>query len=121
MASSRMCLSSRIAGRSASAGAVGLTVWTLLAAACYGDSVSLTGSLDPNNPNDVLLYAFTLSATSTLTIQGYGYGGTSEAPGGANLAGAVIPSGGFDRYVLLFIGTGPTATLLASNDYGLCP
>lgn len=125
MASSRICRSvlvvSSIGGRSAFAGAVGLTVWTFLAATCYGDSVSLTGSLDPNNPNDVLLHTFTLSATSTLTIQSYGYGGTSEAPGGVNLAGTAIPFGGFDSYISLFIGTGPTATFLASNDDGLCP
>jgi hypothetical protein len=93
----------------------------LLAAVSYGDSVSLTGSLDPNDPNDVLLRVFSLSATSTLTIQSYGYGGTSAAPGGRNAAGTVIPAGGFDSYLSLFGGTGPAATFLASNDDGLCP
>src|SRR5258706_10536429 len=117
MTSSRICRSLSIGFT----GVVGFAVWTFLAAACYGDSVSLTGSLDPNNPNDVVLYAFSLSATSTLTIQSYGYGGTSEAPGGANAAGAVIPAGGFDSYLSLFLGTGPNATFLASNDDGFCP
>jgi hypothetical protein len=81
----------------------------------------LTGSLDPNNPDDVLLYAFTLSAPSTLTIQSYGYGGASSAPGGRNAAGSVILAGGFDTYVSLFSGTGAGATFLASNDDGVCP
>jgi hypothetical protein len=87
----------------------------LMAAACYGDSISLTGSLDANNPNDVLLRVFTMSASSPLTIQSYGYGG------GTNAAGTVTPAGGFDTYVSLFTGTGPTATFLASNDDGSCP
>jgi hypothetical protein len=101
--------------------AAGLLSWMLLAAACLADSVSLTGSLDPNNANDVLLYSFTLSAASSLTIQSYGYGGSSSAPGGTNAAGSVIPAGGFDTYFSLFDGTGPTATFLTSNDDGLCP
>jgi len=86
-----------------------------MAAACYGDTISLTGSLDPNDANDVLLHVFSLGATSTLTIQSYGYGG------GTNAAGTVIPAGGFDTYVSLFRGTGASATFLASNDDGSCP
>lgn len=101
--------------------AAGLLSWMLLAAPCLADSVSLTGSLDPNNANDVLLYSFTLSAASSLTIQSYGYGGSSSAPGGTNAAGSVIPAGGFDTYFSLFDETGPTATFLTSNDDGLCP
>jgi len=101
--------------------AAGLLVWTLLAAPCSATSISLAGSLDPNDPNDVLLYAFTLSAPSTLTIQSYGYGGTGNAPGGRNAAGSVILAGGFDSYVSLFAGTGAAATFLMSNDDGVCP
>jgi hypothetical protein len=93
----------------------------LLASPGSATSISLTGSLDPNNPNDVLLYAFTLSAPSTLTIQSYGYGGTSSAPGDTNAAGSVILAGGFDSYVSLFNGTGAAATFLMSNDDGVCP
>jgi hypothetical protein len=101
--------------------ATGLLIWLFLCAPCSATSISLAGMLDPNNPNDVFLYAFSLSAPSTLTIQSYGYGGTSNAPGGRNAAGSVIPAGGFDSYVSLFNGTGSPATFLASNDDGVCP
>jgi hypothetical protein len=92
-----------------------------LAPYCYADSVSLTGSLDPNDANDVLLFAFTLGSSSKLTIQTYGYDGSANAPGGTNAAGTVIPGGGFDPYVSLFVGSGPGATFLGSNDDGSCP
>ena len=97
----------------------------LLVAACsswsWGAAISLTGQLDPADPQDVFLYPFTLSAPTTVTVQSWGYGGTLSAPGGANASGAVIPSGGFDPYVSLFSGTGASATFVASNDDGLCP
>jgi hypothetical protein len=98
-----------------------LALWIVVGLPCHANSVSLTGSLDPNDPNDVFLYGFTLSAPSTLTIQTYGYGGTSNAPAGKNAAGQVISAGGFDTYVSLFLGAGPGATFLASNDDGVCP
>jgi hypothetical protein len=101
--------------------AAALLLWMLLAMPCTATSISVTGSLDPNNPNDVLLFAFSLSAPSILTIQSYGYGGTSNAPGGSNAAGSVILAGGFDSYVSLFAGTGAAATFLMSNDDGVCP
>src|SRR5579872_4480689 len=78
-------------------------------------TISLTGSLDPNNPNDVLLYQFQVPAVSDLFFQSYGFGG------GTNAAGTVIASGGFDPYLSIFVGTGPGATFLASNDDGSCP
>ncbi len=78
-------------------------------------TVSLTGSLDPNDPNDVLLYQFEVPVVSDLLFQSYGFGG------GTNAAGTVIPSGGFDPYLSIFAGTGPSATFLASNDDGTCP
>ncbi len=81
---------------------------------------SYTGSLDPTNPNDVLLTSFTLVGPADLTIQSFGYGGTSDAPGGTNAAGEAIAAGGFDTYVSLFVGSGPTATFVASNDDGPC-
>lgn len=83
-------------------------------------TLSYTGSLDPNNADDVFLTSFTLVAPADLTIQSFGYGGTSDAPGGTNAAGKVIAAGGFDSYVSLFLGSGPTATFLASNDDGSC-
>ena len=101
------------------------TALAFIAAACASWScsaaISLTGTLDPANPQDVYLYTFTLAAPATLTIQSWGYGGTAAAPGGTNLAGAVIPPGGFDPYVSVFTGIGPTATFLVSNDDGACP
>jgi hypothetical protein len=84
------------------------------------DTLSLTGSLDANNPNDVFLTTITLAVTSNLTIQTWSYGGTANATGGTNAAGMVIPSGGFDTYLSLFEGSGPSATFLASNDDGGC-
>jgi hypothetical protein len=85
-----------------------------------GGTLSVTGSLDPNDANDVFLFPFTLAGTD-LQVQSYGYGGTANAPGGVNAAGSVIPSGGFDPYLSLFKGMGSSATFLASNDDGLCP
>lgn len=95
-----------------------LAFWGTLASAA---SSSLVGQLDPNNPQDVLLHPFTLTAPGTVTIQSWGYGGSAGAPGGVNAAGAAIAGGGFDPYVSLFAGSGPSATFLASNDDGNCP
>ena len=98
-----------------------LAACILFATPCGAGTISLTGSLDPDNPNDVLLDSFTLSGPSSLTIQSYGYGGSGNAPGGTNAAGSVISPGGFDTYLSLFSGTGPGATFVDSNDDGLCP
>jgi hypothetical protein len=97
-----------------------LSLLLILSGLAYADSLSFTGSLDPNNPNDVYLDTFTLSSASNLIVQSWGYGGSSGAPGGTNAAGTVIPSGGFDTYLSLFSGTGATATFVASNDDGGC-
>jgi hypothetical protein len=86
-----------------------------------GAIVSLTGSLNPNDSGDVFVFEFTASNGTSLLVQSYGYGGSSAAPGGTNAAGQVIGSGGFDTYLSLFAGTGPSATFLASNDDGICP
>jgi hypothetical protein len=93
----------------------------ILCIPCLASTISLTGSLNSNDPNDVLLYSFTLNAPATVTIQSYGYGGSVHAPGGRNAAGQSIAAGGFDTYVSLFTGSGPGATFLASNDDGICP
>jgi hypothetical protein len=96
-----------------------------VASACASFScvagISIVGALDPADPQAVYLYTFTLPAPATISIQSWGYGGTAAAPGGVNLAGAIISPGGFDPYVSVFSGTGPSATFLASNDDGLCP
>ncbi len=99
----------------------GVAIWMFLALPCCGSSLSLTGSLNPNDSNDVFLFAFTVGAPASLTIQSYGYDGTGNAPGGTNAAGMVIAPGGFDPYLSLFAGTGPGATFVASNDDGACP
>jgi hypothetical protein len=97
-----------------------LSLFLTLSGLAYADSLSFTGSLDPNNPNDIYLATFTLSSASDLIVQSWGYGGSSGAPGGTNAAGTVITSGGFDTYLSLFSGTGATATFVASNDDGGC-
>ena len=78
-------------------------------------TVSLTGSLDPSDANDVLLYQFSVPTITDLVFQSYGFGG------GVNAAGTLIPSGGFDPYLSVFAGTGPSAIFIASNDDGTCP
>jgi len=98
-----------------------LVAASLAAASAPLAQTSLVGALDPNNAQDVLLHVFTLSAPGSVSIQSWGYGGSSGAPGGTNAAGAVIGAGGFDPYVSLFSGSGAGATFLASNDDGSCP
>jgi len=78
-------------------------------------------ALSEGSANDTRAYAFAVLTTSTVVIQSYGYGGSANAPGGKNLAGQTIPAGGFDPYLSLFSGAGPSATFLASNDDGACP
>src|SRR5512143_1944174 len=95
--------------------------WLATIAVASAAPISLTGQLDPNNPQDAVLRTFTLSAPGSVTIRSWGYGGSSGAPGGTNAAGAAIAAGGFDPYVTLFAGSGPAATFLASNDDGVCP
>jgi hypothetical protein len=68
-----------------------------------------------NNPDQLFAVEFSLSTPSTVNIQGYGYGG------GTNGSGELISSGGFDTVISLFTGSGPSATLIAFNDDGICP
>jgi hypothetical protein len=59
----------------------------------------------------------------TLIIQTYGYGGSSNAFGGTNLAGQVISAGGFDPMIALYsggIGSGG-ARIAANDDQGSTP
>ena len=92
----------------------------LLPTLALATPISYVGSLDSANPNDVFLTSFTLAAPSDVLLQSYGYGGSSGAPGGTNAAGTVIAAGGFDTYLSLFLGSGSTATFIASNDDGGC-
>lgn len=100
--------------------------WLSIAFACVSpiasaSNWSFVGSLDVSNPNDVFAATFALAVPSPVSIQTWGFGGTSDAAGGTNLAGQVIVPGGSDPYVSLFAGSGPTATFIASNDDGACP
>ncbi|HMH13358.1 MAG TPA: DVUA0089 family protein [Edaphobacter sp.] len=97
-----------------------LSLFLLIPALASADTLSFTGNLDPNNPNDVFLTSFNLVTTSDVHIQTWSYGGTSAAPGGTNAASMVIPAGGFDTYISLFQGSGPSATFLTSDDDGGC-
>jgi hypothetical protein len=85
-------------------------------------SISWQGALGlaEGAANSTATYKFSVSTASTVTIQSYGYGGSGGAAGGANLAGAVIPAGGFDPYISVFAGAGRSATFLVSNDDGAC-
>jgi hypothetical protein len=101
-------------------GALGFLASLVSSVACAG-AISLVGQLDPNNPQDAFQYQFTLLGPATVSIQTWGYGGTVNAPGGKNAQGGSIAPGGFDPYLSVFNGSGPTATFLASNDDGVCP
>jgi hypothetical protein len=76
---------------------------------------------DPNNLNLIVFDYNPLTQGALLNVQTWGYGGTAGAPGGVNLAGNVIAPGGFDPIITLFLGTGGTATWIATNDDGDCP
>lgn len=91
----------------------------ITALSAHAAPISVTGTLA--TPIDVARIAFSLAAPSSITAQSYGYGGSAGAPGGHNLAGAVIAAGGFDPYLSLFRGSDDAATFLASNDDGACP
>jgi hypothetical protein len=81
--------------------------------AVRADVISITGSLA--TADDVYTKIFTLTQVSKVTIQSWGYGG------GTNASNVVIPSGGFDPSVALFLGSGPSAILFDFNDDGTCP
>jgi PEP-CTERM motif len=70
--------------------------------------LSYTGTLSSPNvdPGDQVIITFTLSGPGDVTLQTYGFGG------GTNGNGSVIAAGGFDPFVGLFSGTGPTAVLI---------
>lgn len=82
---------------------------------------TVTGFLSDPNDEVFTTFVYDPSAGATLNIQTWGYGGTAGAPGGVNGAGLVIPSGGFDPIIALFVGTGDSASLVAINDDGDCP
>jgi hypothetical protein len=84
-------------------------VSALLAVTTLGaGTVSETGAF--STPEDTFLITLNLATGGNVTVQTYGFGG------GTNAAGAVIPSGGFDPFVGLFSGTGPTALFLNGDS-----
>jgi hypothetical protein len=108
----------------------GLNLGMLLAAMALPASaitvMSLTGTLP--GANSEYTFEFQVTGSINLTAQSYGYGGTANAPHylsnpvGTNFAGQVIDPGGFDSYLTLFSGLGPTAVFTGqSNDDGPCP
>jgi hypothetical protein len=83
----------------------GVSSLFLLAGLCSANTVfSEMGAL--STPEDTVLINLTLTTTGDVTLQTYGFGG------GTNAATTVIPSGGFDAFVGLFSGTGPTALFI---------
>jgi hypothetical protein len=98
-----------------------------LASVCSADIlVSSQGIL--NDPNGIFEQSFTYNPVTqggTIIIQTLGYGGSANGsilgPTGRNLAGNVIPLGGFDPMVTLFAGAaGAGGAQLAFNDDGVC-
>jgi hypothetical protein len=77
-----------------------------------------------SDPNQVFEQSFAYNPVTdggTLTIQTYGYGGSANAPGGRNAAGAIIVAGGFDPIIALFAGgAGGGGARLDFNDDGTC-
>ena len=71
--------------------------------------ISCTGSLD--TPEDVFLETFTLSGSSSIVVQTYGFGGSLTT----NAAGVPISAGGFDSLVALFSGPATNATILTDG------
>jgi hypothetical protein len=78
----------------------------LCAAPAFADSISLTGTLA--NSTSTVQQVFTLTGTSHVTVQSWGFGGSGA---GNNAAGTHISAGGFDEMLALFTGTGNTAAI----------
>jgi hypothetical protein len=74
------------------------------AVVCQASTVSDTGTF--STPEDTVLIGVTLSTSGDITLQTFGFGG------GVNGASNTIAAGGFDPFVALFQGTGPTALFL---------
>ena len=69
-----------------------------LSTPALADDYSYTGIL--NDPNQVLLFNFSVGAPSTVTLRSYSYSGGTMADG------TVIADGGFDPILALFDSTG---------------
>ena len=78
-----------------------------LAAPALADNYSYTGTL--NDPNQVLLFNFTVGSQSNVTLRTYSYAGGTMANG------TVVTGGGFDPILALFDGNG---NYITQNDDG---
>jgi hypothetical protein len=76
----------------------------LTAGAALADGTSYVGTLA--DPTAVFEATLTLTSTSEVTLQTYGFGG------GKNQAGTLVAPGGTDPFVGLFSGTGDGATFI---------
>jgi hypothetical protein len=97
--------------------ALGLLVLQFVAVhpAAADTSTSYTGSLASSSDVYSLVFNVTGATGETVTIQTWSFGG------GVNAAGNTIAAGGFDPFVAIFDGTGPTATIATdamSNPFG---
>jgi hypothetical protein len=90
-----------------------LFVIALAPAVVQAESFSYVGTLA--NSNSVVEETFTLSATATVGLQTWGFGG------GTNAAGDVIAPGGTDPFLGIFLDSGGTSTIVTDglgNPYG---
>ena len=77
------------------------------AAPASAEDYSYTGTL--NDPNQVLLFDFTVGTESNVTLRSYSY------TGGTMADGTIIAGGGFDPILALFDGSG---NLIGQDDDG---
>ena len=99
--------------------AVWCTVVFALSAALSASNVTYSGTLGNGQAGNTCSAAydascffqltFTLSSTTTVSLQTWSFGGTN---GGLDAAGNPVAPGGFDPLVAFWSGTGPTATLI---------
>ena len=79
-------------------------LFLLTAGVCSADTVYLTGNFA--TPEDTEVYTFSLSAPGDVTLQTFGFGGGLDADNN------LVPAGGFDPFVGLFLGTGNAAVFI---------
>ncbi len=86
-----------------------LSVIFAAATPAWGSSFSLSFAGSLATPENYFSETFSLSSSSTLTVQTWGFGG------GTNAAGTVIAPGGFDPLVALFSGPVASAVILTNG------
>ncbi|URD62152.1 DVUA0089 family protein [Sphingomonas sp. KRR8] len=87
--------------------ALGASALALFSTPAMAADQSFTGTL--SDPNQVLLFNFTVGSPSNVTLRTWSYAG------GVNAAGATIARGGFDPILALFDSTG---AIINQNDDG---